>query len=181
MKKLLIFLPLVIGLTYAKKGLNIPFKKTIAFNDKKLVLNGTGLRTAAIYKKKIYIAALYLEEKSSKYKEILSSKAPKVLILHFLMKLSSEKLRKSFEDGFTTNKVDVDSYKQQIRQLTKNIKDVKKGDRIIIKLDNGKIQLRQKKLLVKMEDKAFARDLLRIWVDQAPTEEFKKGLLGLKK
>jgi hypothetical protein len=164
----------------AKVFMDVKFQDKVKLQGKELILNGVGLRTAALFNSKVYIAGLYLEKKEKDAKKILNSKSSKVLILHFLRDINSEKLTKSFIDGFKTNKVDTDIYKKELDYLIKDIDPAKPGTRLVFQVYDKTVDFFQNKKFKRVKKKGFGKDLLRIWLDKAPNLELKAGLLGTK-
>jgi hypothetical protein len=63
-------------------GVSAPDSTKVANAD--LVLNGLGIRKATFLKVKVYVAGLYLPQKSTDPAQILSANAPWQLSLHFV-------------------------------------------------------------------------------------------------
>src|SRR4051812_28094435 len=63
-------------------GANMP--QTICIDDKQLQLNGMGLRQATLLNINVYVAGLYLEQRSSDPREILASEGVKQVRLALL-------------------------------------------------------------------------------------------------
>ena len=65
-----------------------------------LVLNGLGIRKATFLKVKVYVAGLYLTQKSADPAQILSANAPWQLSLHFVRDVDARDMREAFDEGF---------------------------------------------------------------------------------
>src|SRR5215831_7712851 len=69
-------------------NLNLP--DTAQVGSKPLVLNGMGLRTK--YMVKVYVAGLYVPQKSSDPAAILKADLPKRVVMHFVRDVSKSQL-----------------------------------------------------------------------------------------
>jgi Chalcone isomerase-like len=63
-------------------GINVPEQAQVQASP--LMLNGLGLRQATMLKVNVYVAALYVAQKSTDANAILASNTPKKLVLHFV-------------------------------------------------------------------------------------------------
>src|SRR5262249_25898035 len=63
-------------------GVNFPEQTQVQASP--LTLNGLGLRQATMLKVNVYVAALYVVQKSTDANAILVSTTPKQLVLHFV-------------------------------------------------------------------------------------------------
>ena len=61
-------------------GVTLPDSQQVA--GKSLVLNGIGLRSKMFVK--VYVAGMYLEQKSSDAAAIMKSDSPKRIVMHFI-------------------------------------------------------------------------------------------------
>lgn len=66
-----------------------------------------GLRTKFMVK--VYVAGLYLDQKSSDASAILQADAPKRIVMHFLHGASQSQIANAFDDSFSDNAPDVGS------------------------------------------------------------------------
>jgi hypothetical protein len=66
-------------------------------------LNGIGLRTFSVFGIPIYVAGLYLEQRSDNPDTILHSRERKLLDIRFLRDVDAENARKAWRDGFDQN------------------------------------------------------------------------------
>lgn len=76
---------------------------TYTLQGQTLVLNGIGLRTLTIFNVRVYVAGLYLRERSSDAAAILKSPNPKVVLLQFLHAGSKADVEKQFREGERKN------------------------------------------------------------------------------
>jgi hypothetical protein len=68
------------------------------------LLNGLGLRTK--YMVKVYVAGLYLPQKSSDAVAIINADAPKRIVMHFLHGASKKQMSDAFHESFSDNMPD---------------------------------------------------------------------------
>jgi hypothetical protein len=66
-----------------------------------LGLNGLGIRKATMLKVHVYVAGLYLGEKTSEASAILGSDQPWQLALRFVRGVDAGDIRDAFSEGFT--------------------------------------------------------------------------------
>ncbi len=68
-----------------------------------LLLNGMGIRTLTIFNVRVYVAGLYLTQKSRDARAILASPGTKVLMMQFLHKASKSDVEKQYREGEERN------------------------------------------------------------------------------
>lgn len=68
-----------------------------------LVLNGLGIRTLTIFKVKVYVAGLYVTQRSRDARAILASPGPKVILMRFLHAASKADVEKQYREGEAKN------------------------------------------------------------------------------
>jgi hypothetical protein len=147
------------------------------------VLNGAGVRTKMMFK--VYVAALYLAQKTGDASAAIGDTGNKRVSMHFLRELSSEKLMHAMQEGFEANNsaaemTAIDAQFKAFKQLMASAKAVKEGD--VITLDyvaqatnvslNGKA-------LGSVDGAAFNQALLRVWLGEKPVDaSLKKAMLS---
>ncbi len=65
-----------------------------------LVLNGLGVREATIFKVDVYVAGLYLRQRSSDPSQILKTDESKVLDMVFVHDVSRDQMVDAWREGF---------------------------------------------------------------------------------
>ena len=80
---------------------NVTLPDTIQVGSTTLVLNGMGLRTK--YMVKVYVAGLYLAQKSSDPAAILKPDVTKRIVMHFVRDVSKNQLTDGFTESFENN------------------------------------------------------------------------------
>jgi hypothetical protein len=68
-----------------------------------LTLNGIGIRTFSILSVRVYVAGLYVAEKTSNARAILASRTPKIVLMQFLHAASKSDIEKQYREGETKN------------------------------------------------------------------------------
>jgi len=156
---------------------------SLADNQKSLQLNGLGIRYKFFFK--IYIAALYLEEKSEDIKQIIESSQAKRVVMHFLYdKVEKEKLVSAWIEGFEDN-LSAEEFKAlepRIKLFNTLFETVESGDVIYLDFIPGKgtrvISKGQPKGIIEGDD--FYSALLKIWLGDEPVgEDLKMALTGV--
>lgn len=82
-------------------GYSLP--DTYATGGQNLVLNGIGIRTLTIFRVKVYVAGLYVTQKSREARVILASPGPKVILMQFLHSASKADVEKQYREGEARN------------------------------------------------------------------------------
>lgn len=176
---------LLVGLlAYAGELAGVTLPDQVTVGTANLTLNGMGLRTKMMFK--IYVAGLYLPAKESDPNKILAADEPKQIVMHFLYKnVEKEKLLEGWDDGFKNNSGDkVAALKDKIATFDGYWSDMKKDDVAVMTYVPGqgtKVEIKGKEMGV-IEGKEFAQALFAIWLGpKPPSEDLKKGMLGLAK
>ena len=166
-------------------GMVYPDKESI--DSEELVLNGMGLREATAMKVDVYVAALYLNGLENSAETILSSVAPKKLVLKFLRKVSKGQISKAWGKGLKkTAGSKARDLEDRMAQLNSWMTDLNTGStlnfsflpeanpvsQLIVEL-NGEI-----KGIITGDD--FIVPFLSIWLGERPAvnKGLKAGLLG---
>lgn len=159
-------------------GISFPDQATV--NGKTLILNGLGLRTATIFKVKVYVIGLYLENKSHDAEAVVESRQSKRIVMHFVHHVSAGQLRDGWTEGFEKNTKDIASIKGEIATFNASMRDLKEGDRISMDFSGNKVEIWINGTRVDVvESKAFQQALLKIWLGPNPPEaSLQQELLG---
>ena len=149
---------------------------------KSLVLNGLGLRKATLFKVSVYVAGLYLEEKSSDPQRILEAPQVKRIVMQFVRGVGRKDLVKAWQESFAENApAGMAPLQPRVDTLNSFMSDVAKGESIAFTYAPGKgvtVEMKgQGKGPIPGED--FARALFGIWLGpKPPNPDLKSGLLG---
>ncbi len=112
-------------------GVSMPDTAQVA--GKSLVLNGVGLRTKFVVK--VYVAGIYLEQKSSDANAILKSDAPKRLVMQFVRDVSKKQMTDAFEESFKDNSPEAaKTMKTDIDRMLAALEDLKEGNQMVLRM-----------------------------------------------
>lgn len=158
-----------------------PFPDRISLDGEELVLNGSGVRKATIFRVKVYAAALFVAKRTSSADELLSGRTTKQVHMRFLRDVSKEKLGQAWRDGLAANSNLPASSQGAFDSFIQSMRDVSEGDELVITLKDGSVAASLNgALLTRVSDGALTQQLLAVWVGpQPPNEDLKSGLLGL--
>jgi len=159
-------------------GVTLP--DSVQAGGRTLMLNGVGLRKKFVVK--VYVAGLYLEQKSSDADGIIKADAPKRVVLAFVHSASKDQITDAFSESFNNNSPDsAKTLKSDIDRFLGAIEAVKEGDQITFTYIPGTGTT----LAVNGQDKltivtpAFAQVLFSVWLGpKPPNADLKKGILG---
>ena len=159
-------------------GVTLPDTEQVG--STKLVLNGLGLRTEFMVK--VYVAGLYLEQKSSDPNAIIKADAPNRIVMQFLHSASQSQMANAFKESFTDNTPDaMNTMKPDIDRLLAALEPMKVGDQMIFTYIPGTgttFAINGKDKLT-IAGSAFNPVLLSVWLGpKPPTAAVKKGMLG---
>ncbi len=161
------------------EGVSLP--ETETEDGAALVLNGIGLRTASIFHVKIYVAGLYLEQRSPDGEAIIRSPGRKLLVIRFLRDISAADGRTAWTEGFEGNcHPPCQLQHSHVDRFLAAVPPVRAGDVARLMFSGGHLQVTINGQPVGMvDDHAFARVILATFIGRVPpTEELKRGLLG---
>ncbi|MDX1513220.1 MAG: chalcone isomerase family protein [Gammaproteobacteria bacterium] len=147
-----------------------------------LVLNGAGVRSKFFVS--VYVAGLYLSEKSSSAEAILDSPGPKRVRMHFVYdEISAEKIRAAWSDGYAANHSaeELAALKDRIDQFNGYFPAVKAGDVVDVDYVPGAgttVRINgDARGPIAGED--FHRATMRIWLGESPASSgLKKALIA---
>jgi len=150
-----------------------------------LQLNGAGVRTRAIFK--VYVAALYVPQKSGDAAVLLAQKGARRITLTMLRNVDAETFAGALNDGLRNNhsEAQLAGWKSQIDALNASLKaagEAKKGDVIHFEFApeaGTRITVNGKALGSAIPGEDFFTAVLRIWLGEKPVDGgLKKSMLG---
>jgi Chalcone isomerase-like len=164
-------------------GVNVPDRASV--DNASLMLNGAGLRTKFVLAD-VYVAALYLPQKSSDAAQIVSAQEPRRIELRMKRGVDSDTMVKAFHEGVQRNlsaqeMTQIQPKLGQLDQSFSKYKQLKEGD--VLDLDfgsdggtrvsyNGEVQ----NVIPGTE---LSSALLKIWLGKNPVQDdLKQKLLG---
>ncbi len=161
-------------------GANLPDSATVG--GKSLVLNGLGVRSE--YMVKVYVAGLYLTQKSTDPDTIIKADAPKRIVMHFLHDASKKQMTDAFNESFNDNSPQaVATTKAEIDKFLGALEPLKVGDEMVFTYlpGTGTTVAINGTDKVTIPGQAFAQVLTSVWFGpKPPTASLKKGMLGEK-
>lgn len=159
-------------------GVNVP--ETATFAGKSLVLNGAGLRSKMFIK--VYVGALFLEQKASDGKAIIAADAPWLVTMTFKRGVEKEKILGAFKEGFEKNSpADAASLEPTMKVLESALKDFKEGDVFTVAYlpGTGAVFTAPGSPPITVAGKKLGDALLRNWLGDKPADDdLKQGMLG---
>jgi long-chain acyl-CoA synthetase len=166
------------------EGVKLPDNVKLGDAGPELVLNGAGVRTRVFFK--VYVGALYLQQKRTTADAVLADRGGKRIAMHLLRDLSAEQLFSALNDGLKNNHtpgemVKLEPQVKQLEGIFNAVKAAKTGDVILLDYVPGS----GTRVVVNGEAKGtvpgddFNRALLRIWLGDQPADvSLKKAMLG---
>jgi hypothetical protein len=164
-------------------GVQLPDSVHLGSHD--LVLNGAGLRTRFFFK--VYVAALYLGEKTHAAEAVLDQPGVKRVSMHILREISGEKMLNAFNEAMVANHTpaEMQALEPQLKELTAifhAIGKVKEGDVVNLDYfpDSGTQIIVNGVQRGNIPGAPFNRALLKIWLGDKPAQaDLKQEMLGL--
>lgn len=145
-----------------------------------LVLNGLGLRTK--FTVKVYIAGLYLQQKSSDPSAIIKADAPKQIVMKFVHGATKDEMTDAFDESFRDNTPDAKkTMKADIDRLLGALEPIKDGDQMVFTYvpGTGTTLTINGKDKVTIAGAGFGQVLFSVWLGpKPPNSGLKKGMLG---
>jgi hypothetical protein len=181
MRHLVALLALALALPASARevaGVQVPDSVTVG--GKTLALNGAGIRSKFFVK--VYVGALYLEQRSSDPAAIVAADAPWKVSLTLKREADKKAILGGFKEGFEKNSsADLPKLLPALDRVDAIMKDLRPGDVVeftylpgagcTVNAPGGGT--------VTIEGKTFADGMLRIWLGEKPADgDLKSGMLG---
>jgi hypothetical protein len=163
----------------------VKLEPTVQVASAPLQLNGAGVRTRAIFK--VYVAGLYVPQKSKDAAALLSQRGPRRMSITMLRNVDADSFGGALNEGLKNNHTEAQlaGFKAQIEALNANLKAVgetKKGDVINFEYvpDVGtRITVNGQPRGTSIAGEDFFTAVLRVWLGDNPVDAgLKKALLG---
>ena len=161
---------------------SVAFADAAKAGPAELVLNGLGLRTATFLRVKVYVAGLYLPQKSGDAAQILAADRPWRIEMRYVHDVGAKDIRDGFDEGLKTAAgADFEKIRPRVEQLNAQMTDVKSGQYVAFTNEPGK------GVAVDVNGAAgsviagadFANALLANWVGpKTPNQSLRAGMLG---
>jgi len=165
-------------------GVTVADEITLANGDT-LKLNGTGLREKLWID--VYVGSLYLAKPADNVAEVLAQPGALRIQMNFIYKeVSSEKMIKSWNEGFSNNQnaETLAALKDRIDAFNALFSDSARMEDVYT-LDylpgTGTVVSKNAEQLGIIEGEDFRNALIEIWLGNSPADsDLKKGMLGLQ-
>ena len=161
-----------------------PYPERLRIGNRQLVLNGSGLCEWGFLGIDLYHGALYVERASTDAAELLAAEGVSVIHLQFVRSLSKAQLGKAYTAAVRANAGDrMSEFQSAVDQLCSLLGDVADGQSwtFTVQPDSGVRLQFCGRYAGEVEDSAFARLFLRLYLgNQPPTEALKQALLGAR-
>ncbi len=161
-------------------GVTMPPAVQVA--GQRLVLNGMGVREATIFNADVYVAGLYLTERSRDGSAILARMGLMRLALELVRDVERGEMNDAIREGFERNGASA-AVRGRMRELERLIPDLHDGDKITFTYlpdANEALEVHvDGRLAGRIEGADFARAVFAIWIGaRPPNAGLKRGLLG---
>jgi hypothetical protein len=163
----------------------VKFEPTAQVGGQTLRLNGAGVRTRVFFK--VYVAGLYVPQKSTDANALLAQKGPRRVAIHMLRNVDADTFATSLADGLRANHSEqqLAAIKAQADALTATLKaigEAKKGDTIFFEFTpeaGTRVIVNGQPRGDPIPGEDFFTAVLRIWLGSRPADaELKRGMLG---
>lgn len=163
----------------------VKLEDTADVGGSKLQLNGAGIRTKIIFK--VYVAGVYLPQKTTSAQDVIAGAGPKRISLTFLRNLEGSDMSKAFVEGIEANTPAAELAKLQpniarVNALFAARKELKKGESVLIDLVPGTgvvFTINGEAEPDPIKDAEFYAALMKIWFGEKPADnKLKAALLG---
>jgi hypothetical protein len=178
-----LFIGVILSFTATAQNVTVSgatFPTKFKISDKVVEYNGAGLRTKYFFS--LYVAALYVPERTSDAQAIIDQNKESAIRLKILSnKVTRDKFVETVKEGFATSS-DGKASPKEIEDFMKlfNV-EFKEGDEVILlyKPESGVEAYMNGKHLGGAKGLEFKRALWSIWLGKTPADEaVKKAMLG---
>lgn len=169
-----------VALALNVEGVNV--KNILSVDSKQLQLNGYGIRHYSFLGIKIYVGALYTQEKVHSVEQLLSSKQDKAIVMYFLYpNVSKDKIVNAFKEGFRDNFPQILGTNEEKKFIDLFKHGVKRGDSIeIVLLENKNTQIYENDSLIgQIQSPELQKAIIMVYFGPKPPDKsMKEGMLG---
>jgi hypothetical protein len=161
---------------------DVQFADTMNVAGAPLVLNGLGIRTATMFNVEVYVAGLYVPEKSVDGDAIIAANQPWRLLLKFVHDADAADVRDAFQKGFhRVTGGNLGPLQNRIATLDAQIVDIKEGEYLSLTYDpaTASTLIDLNGMSGEIQGTDFADALLTMSVgEDTPNPDLRAGLLG---
>jgi Chalcone isomerase-like len=176
----LVTIPMCSASSATIDGVTMPDVRMVG--GRQLVLNGMGIRTYSFLGIRIYIAGLYLEQRSNHAEAILRSPETKLIDIRFLRDVDAEDGQKSWRTGFANNCQPPSCSLNQadVERFISQVPTVHQGDQsMLLFTSKGAVVTFNGRTMGDINDPHFTYVMLRTFLGPAPSSpQLKRALLG---
>lgn len=147
-----------------------------------LVLNGMGVREATVFNVNVYVAGLYLENRSRDAHRIIDAEQKKRLVLQLVRDVSRDEMVEALTEGFRRNAGgDYAALRARVQRFGRWIPELEEGDTLTFTYVPGQglsvnVKGRGRGTI---EGEDFARAFFAIFIgDRPPNAGLRRGLIG---
>ena len=167
---------------HARECEGATFPEAITVNGQRLVLNGLGVREATVFNVNVYVAGIYVQERSRNGADLFGPDKLTRLVLKFIRDVDQATMNDGIERGFRVNAGSaLPTFEARIRQLRGYVPDLEEGVVMTFTFVPGRgLEVRvggQLKGVIEGDD--FAQVFFNIWLGpNPPNRGLRSGLLG---
>lgn len=166
----------------AKQCVGVTMPGQLQIDDKELHLNGMGLREATVLGIDVYVAGLYLEQRSGDAPKIIGSESTKHVRLALLRDVSRSDLAEQLGTYFRHAAGNgYDKLKARFERMASWLPTLREGDIFSVTYRPGAgLEVRHgSRSLGVVPGADFGRAIFAIWLgDRPPNQSLKQGMLG---
>ena len=153
---------------------------TVRAGDLTLELNGAGLRKILFFK--VYVAGLYLEQRTSDGSSVIRQDKVRQVTMHMLREVSGQNIVKAIRRGFERNSAqEMPLLEERLKRLGRLFPSTKRNDVVSLRYAPGvgtTVILNGERVGV-IKGKDFADALLAVWLGRDPVQKnLKTAMLG---
>ena len=185
MVRLILPLLLCAQLAVAAEIAGVKVDERVKLGSSELQLNGAGVRTRVFFK--VYVGALYLQERKSGAAEVLAMKGAKRVSMTLLRDLGAKQLTDALEEGVRANhsEAEIAPLRERLDALIAAMNEIGSAkEKTVITLDflpesGTRVTVDGVNRGKPIPGEDFFGALLKIWVGERPVDAgLKKAMLG---
>lgn len=168
---------------HAAEVAGVKVDDSLRVGGSELLLNGAGLRSKLFIK--VYVGALYVDQKSTTPAAIIDSTQLRRMVMRLLRDLDADTLASAMDEGLRANNLpaelaEMKTQADQLAGIMKSIGKAREGDTIAIDFSaDGVTVSLNGETRGKVAGPGFAKALLKVWLGDKPADaSLKKALLG---
>lgn len=160
---------------------DITMPDSVESGGEDLVLNGMGVRYAPFLGFPVYVAGLYLPERSGDAQAIMDKDQSRRLVMNFVENVNAASMRAGMARSLAMNAGELtEALKEPIARFQAAMTGFEKGQVVVFDYvpDRGTVVTVDGESVTEIEGADFATAWMSIWLGKPPNEELKTGLLG---